>query len=66
MPNLDTLPTDGITLARAARETGIGRRQLIRLIERGSIVGAAKLDGLTGAWIIPAAEVERLKSDVAA
>ena len=60
MPNMDILPSDGVTLSRASQLTGIGRRQLIRLIERGVIVGAYKLDGQTGAWLIPASELDRL------
>lgn len=66
MPNMDILPSDGVTLSRAARETGINRRQLLRLIERGQVAGAVKLDGETGAWIIPASEVARLAEGVAA
>ena len=60
MPNLDILPTDGVSVARAAALSGLPRRQILRLIGRGEIVGAHKLDGLTGAWIVPASEIDRI------
>lgn len=68
MSKSGTLPRQGVSVARAASITGIDRRQIIRLIERGEIKGAVKLDpdARTAAWIIPSAEVERIRMEQAA
>ena len=63
MPSFDTLPRDGITVAKASEITGLDRRQILRLIERGDIAGSVKLDGATGAWLLPRAVVERIAKE---
>ena len=66
MPKLDILPSDGVTVAQAAAETGFDRRKILRLIQRGDLPGSVKLEGVTGAWIVPLSEVQRLIAERAA
>ena len=63
MPNMDILPTEDVTLAAMAFETGVDRRQLIRLIQRNEVGGVKKLPGATGAYLIPRSEVDRIKRE---
>ena len=57
MPNTDTLP---ITTREVADILGIGRRQVLRLINSGVIPTLGKLDGGTGAHLFNRAEIEAL------
>lgn len=46
----------------AARVLGITRRQVLRLVEVGALVPAAKMDGVTGAYLFDPADVEALRT----
>ena len=57
MPTMDTLP---ITTREVADILGIGRRQVLRLINSGVIPTLGKLDGGTGAHLFNRAAIEAL------
>ena len=60
MPNLDTLPSEEVTAAEAARIIDKDRRLIIRMVERGELSPSRKLPGSTGAYLFFRADVERL------
>ena len=57
MPTMDTLP---ITAREVADILGIGRRQVLRLIESGEIPTLGKLEGGTGAYLFNRSDIQAL------
>lgn len=50
-----------ITTRKAAEILGISTRQVLRLVESKSLKPTAKLDGLRGAFLFEAEEIDQLK-----
>ena len=59
MPNMDTTADAEVTAAEAAEILGKDRRQVTRLVKRGTLTPSRKLPGYTGAYLF-------WKSDVTA
>jgi excisionase family DNA binding protein len=57
--------TDPLTVAEAAGELGITRRQVLRWIESGRLP-ARKLPGLTSPWLIHRGDLDELLASIEA
>lgn len=51
MPNMDTTADTEVTAAEAAEILGKDRRQVTRLVKRGTLTPSRKLPGHTGAYL---------------
>ena len=57
-----TTPSDYLTVTQAARELNLHRRAVLHRITSGKISASKLGEGRTSAYVIAAAEVERVKS----
>lgn len=55
-----------LTVAEAAQALGVHRKTILRAVKSGRLRQSRKLPGRTGAYLIPAADVERLAAERAA
>jgi excisionase family DNA binding protein len=63
-PYVVHMANDGLlTTAQAAAVVRVPRRTLIRLVERGEIAPAMKLEGLRGAYLFDPIAVEALAAE---
>jgi hypothetical protein len=60
MPNMDTTADTEVTAAEAAEILGKDRRQVTRLVKRGTLKPSRKLPGYTGAYLFWRADVEAI------
>lgn len=62
---MPTASDEYIGVTEAARRLGRSRRQVLHMIAGDQLHPVAKLDGRTGAYLIPATEVDQLRTETA-